>query len=151
MEYLIFKEKPNDFNPTIFVSGCYCDYDDKILLLKRHPNKPQGNTWGVPAGKSEKDETPRMTVIREVKEEIGLDIDGDDLDYFGALYCRFPHFDFVYSMFRKRYPEQPEIELALDEHLEMKWVTLKEALAMPLIIGGAEALEVYQQLKDQRS
>ena len=145
MEYLIFKEKPHDFNPTISVSGCYCEWGDKILLLKRHPNKPQGGTWGVPAGKAEKGESPRMTVIREVQEEIGLDIDSSDLIHFGSLYCRFPHFDFTYEMFRKKYQKQPDIKLALDEHLEMKWVTIAEALQLPLIIGGEEALEVYQQ------
>ncbi len=145
MEYLTFTEPPEGFKPTVEVASCYCEYKNKILLLKRHPSRPQGGTWGVPAGKLEKGESPREAVIREIYEEVGFAIDDDSLKEIGCLYIRLPHVDYVYHMFRKTFATEPEIDLGLDEHLEASWVTVSEALRMPLIAGGHEALSHYSR------
>lgn len=150
LNYSISVEPPADFKPTIEVASCYCEHKDKLLLVKRHTNKPQGNTWGVPAGKLEAGESPRTAVIREVYEEVGLDINGVGLEKVGALYGRLGTLDYVYHMFRKRFFTPPTINLALDEHHEARWVTMSEALELPLICGGAEALNFYQQFIDSK-
>ncbi len=146
LKCLVFLQPPDDFHSNVEVAGCFCEWEDKILLLKRHPDKPQGNTWGVPAGKLEKNETPRMAVIREVQEEVGLDIEDDSLEFLGVLYCRLPHVDYGYHMYRKRFEEFPDVNLDFESHLEMNWVTLEEALKMPLIAGGVEAINFYNRL-----
>lgn len=145
MKCLISINPPEGFNPTVGVAACYCEWTDKILLLRRHPEKPQGNTWALPAGKMENNETPRMAVIREIQEEIGLDIDDDDLIAIGCLYCRLPNIDFIYHMFRKKFSALPDIKLQLSEHLEMKWVTVEEALKLPLIFGEVETIKYYKE------
>lgn len=145
IKYSVFAEPPDDFNPTVEVASCYIEWTDKILLLKRHPQKPQGNTWGVPGGKMEKNENPKMAVIREIQEEVGINIDDNDLQKIGRLYCRLPHVDYVYHMFRKKLKALPDINLELEEHLEMRWVTIEEALKLPLIAGGTEALNYFKQ------
>ena len=94
MKYSLFMELPKDFNPTVEAAGCYCYWQDKLLFLKRHPEKPQGNTWGIPGGKVEKTENPKMAVIREIREEVGLNIDDDNLEMIGQIYYRLPHMDF---------------------------------------------------------
>lgn len=147
MNYSIFTHPPKDFNPTVEAAGCYCEFEDKILLLKRHPDRPQGNTWGVPGGKLEKGEDPRAAVIREIREEVGLDIADDGLVEIGRLYVRLPYVDYVFHLFRKRFLARPDIVLELKEHLEAKWVTISEALQLPLISGGKEALEYYGRFK----
>ena len=48
---MIFIDKPNDFNPKFKVASSFIEHKGKILLLHRQNHKPQGNTWGVPAGK----------------------------------------------------------------------------------------------------
>lgn len=54
-------------------AGAFIVVDDQILLVKRaHP--PRVGWWCFPAGFMEWGEHPRETVIREVKEETGLDI-----------------------------------------------------------------------------
>ena len=52
---MIFPRKPVNFHPKFDVVSCFLDKEDKFLLLKRSPNKPQGSTWAMPAGKVEKD------------------------------------------------------------------------------------------------
>lgn len=145
MKYSAFKEAPHDFNPTVEASGCYCHCQGKVLFLKRHPEKPQGNTWCIPGGKKEEGENPRMTVIREIREEVGLNIDDDNLEMLEKMYMRLPHVEYVYHMFFKSFSTFPTIDLALDEHLELKWVSIEEALELPLIAGGIEALSYYKE------
>ena len=55
-------------------------WNNKILLA--HPNKQSSNTWTIPKGKVEKDETYLGCAIRETKEEIGLDINPNLVDAF---------------------------------------------------------------------
>jgi 8-oxo-dGTP diphosphatase len=47
--------------------------ENKILLIKR-TTPPFIGFWALPGGRSEPEETVEQTVIREVKEETGLDV-----------------------------------------------------------------------------
>lgn len=145
MDYSTCTQPPKDFKPTFEVAGCYCECDGKLLFLKRNPTKPWGNCWGIPAGKLEKMEAPKEAIIREVREEVGLEINDETLQMLGPLYCRLPEFDYLFHVFYKPFTELPLIQLGLDEHLEAKWVTFREALDLPLIIGGKDALYFYKK------
>jgi ADP-ribose pyrophosphatase YjhB (NUDIX family) len=48
---MISKNKPENFTPKFEVVSCFVEYKNEILLLLRQDHKPQGNTYGVPAGK----------------------------------------------------------------------------------------------------
>ena len=48
--------------------------DDHILICQRPPKKYLSGLWEFPGGKVEKGETPENAVIREVKEELNIDI-----------------------------------------------------------------------------
>lgn len=137
----VYTVPPVDFTPIVEAAGCYCNWDGKFLFLKRHPEKPQGNTWGIPGGKLDKNETPRSAVIREIQEEVGIDINDETLQLVRPLYCRFPHIDYIFYIFYKSFESMPHVEMALDEHLEFRWVTPEEAELLPLISGGLEALQ----------
>lgn len=144
MKYSIYVQPPTDFQPTVEVAACYCEWENKLLLVKRHPNKPQGNTWGVPAGKMEIGESPIDTIKREVFEEVGLILNSNTLLSIGKLYCRLPHIDYIYHMFSDRFESFPQVTLCSQELLESKWVTFSEAKTLPLIAGGLEALNFYK-------
>jgi 8-oxo-dGTP diphosphatase len=47
--------------------------NNRILLIKRRVN-PFKDYWALPGGKVETGETVEQTVVREVKEETGLDV-----------------------------------------------------------------------------
>lgn len=47
---------------------------DKILLIKRD-TIPFKGYWALPGGRAEVGETVEQTIVREVKEETGLDVD----------------------------------------------------------------------------
>jgi len=145
MEYSVFETPPVDFSPSVEVASCYLEYHKRLLLLKRHPEKPQGNKWGAPAGKMKKNETSLQTVIREIDEKIGVDIHTPETKYMGHLYCRLPRIDYVFHMFYHKVLILPKIKLELSEHVEMQWVTHEEALTYPLMAGAIEVLAFYEQ------
>ncbi|SNQ47522.1 putative nudix hydrolase [Frankia canadensis] len=56
------------------VVGAVVQYDGKVLLLKRPDDDFMGGIWELPSGKVDPDESLDEALIREVKEETGLDV-----------------------------------------------------------------------------
>ncbi|GAB1580075.1 (deoxy)nucleoside triphosphate pyrophosphohydrolase [Phyllobacterium phragmitis] len=65
-----------DENPKrriLLVAACaLVDADGRVLLAQRPEGKPLAGLWEFPGGKVEPGETPEETLIRELKEEIGI-------------------------------------------------------------------------------
>jgi len=60
---------------TRIVSAALIEKEGKILMGNKAPGRgPYPNTWRLPGGGVEEGETLEQALIREVKEEIGLDI-----------------------------------------------------------------------------
>lgn len=146
----LFLTPPPDFQPKVWVAGCYCEFENKILFLKRSPHKLQGDTWGIPGGKLDENETPRAAAVREVFEEVGLSLQEDDLEEIGEMYIRGALNDYIFYRFRVRFLELPVLNVRLEEHVEARWVTIEDALKLPLIYGGEEALLNYQRFIEGR-
>ena len=145
----VFLYRPRDFNPQVEVAGCYCEYEDRILLLKRHADKIEGLRWGVPAGKIEAGEKPIQTAQRELFEETG--IQASKLTPVGVLYIRRPEVDFIFHLFFLPLHQFPLLNVAAEEHIEECWVNLQEAKKLPLVSGAEEALEYFYLWKNDRN
>ncbi len=61
-------------NLKIVVSIALINSENKILLSKRPEKKHMSGFWEFPGGKVEDGETPKKALIREVKEELNIDI-----------------------------------------------------------------------------
>ena len=144
MNYKIFFKRPQDFIPAVETAGCFCEWDGKVLYLKRHADKPYGETWGLPAGKIEKGENPRQAAVREVFEEVGIKLDPQNLQEVSIAYLDVNGLHYLFHSFRARLEKAPQIVLEPQAHTEAKWLTIEEALRLPLIVGGGEILKYYQ-------
>ena len=51
------------------------DSDGRVLLARRPEGKPMTGLWEFPGGKVEAGETPERTVVREAREELGVDVE----------------------------------------------------------------------------
>jgi 8-oxo-dGTP diphosphatase len=49
------------------------DADGRVLIAQRPPGKPLAGLWEFPGGKVEPGETPEETLLRELREEIGVE------------------------------------------------------------------------------
>ncbi|MTI42861.1 8-oxo-dGTP diphosphatase [Roseibium hamelinense] len=59
----------------VLVSACaLVDPDGRILLAQRPEGKAMAGLWEFPGGKVEKDERPEETLIRELREELGITV-----------------------------------------------------------------------------
>jgi len=60
---------------TVLVAACaLIDADGRVLLAQRPEGKPMAGLWEFPGGKVEPGERPEETLIRELKEELGISV-----------------------------------------------------------------------------
>lgn len=123
------------------VVGCFLEYNNKFVLLKRHSHKPDGSTWGLPAGKVEHNESDETAMMRELFEETGYRSSTSELTLLGV-------YDFVtpsnavnnFVTYSIKLDKLYEIILESAAHSEYKWVSVEEADQMADLIYGLRDL-----------
>jgi 8-oxo-dGTP diphosphatase len=132
---VIYLEPTPQFKPRIEIAAVYIEHNNNILLLHRQNHKSQGNKWGIPGGKIDKNETPLQAAIREIKEETGYDLSNQQLEDVGTVYVEYNEKDhFVHHMFRTKLLADPgAVKINFDEHKGFTWVTPAESLHMDLL------------------
>lgn len=64
-----------DAMPILLVAACaLVDADGRVLLARRPEGKPLAGLWEFPGGKVHPGETPEAALIRELKEELDIDV-----------------------------------------------------------------------------
>ena len=60
---------------VVLVAACaLIDADRRVLIAQRPEGKPMAGLWEFPCGKVEAGEAPETSLIRELKEELGIDV-----------------------------------------------------------------------------
>ncbi len=110
----------------------------EILLLLRDdkPGIPYPNMWDIPGGHVENNETPRQCIVREMKEEMGINLKG------------FNEFDIVKFFDRTEYvfwkKENFDIKkIKLTEGQCLKWFCEDEIRNTNLACGFNETAESF--------
>ncbi len=61
--------------PIVLVSAvALVDVDGRVLMAQRPVGKSMAGKWEFPGGKVEAGETPEVALIRELKEELAIDV-----------------------------------------------------------------------------
>lgn len=122
----------------------FIDDRQRVLLFLRDdfPHLKYPNMWDLPGGGVEADETPEACIVREMREEIGLELAG-----FQLLEQReFP--DRTEFTFWKRENLDTE-RLVLTEGQALRWFTREELAATPLAFGFNSTIEsFYRKIVD---
>lgn len=125
------------------VVGAVVEYEGRVLLLQRPANEFMGGIFELPSGRVELGEALDTALIREVKEETGLDAT-EIHDYIGS-------FDYLSSSGEKSrqfnfavYIKTPK-PIELQEHDSYHWAPLTEEL--PVTNSVKEVLDRYRELR----
>jgi 8-oxo-dGTP diphosphatase len=65
--------QPKSGKLLVVVAVALIDADGRILLAQRPPGKDMAGLWEFPGGKILEFETPEEALVRELKEELGID------------------------------------------------------------------------------
>ena len=125
---MIFTSPPEQFAPRFEVVSCFVEHEGRVLFLRRHPTKSEGDKWGVPAGKVDTGETLVDAMCRELQEETGLRIQTSAIEYVLPVFVRYPDYDYTFHIFRTRMSTPCEICISPAEHTASQWITIPEAL-----------------------
>ena len=113
---------------------------DGSLLLVRRGHGPAAGEWSLPGGRVEWGETLAEAVVREVREETGLECVCDEQLGWVELVESTHHFvvlDFVATVLEHGEP------VAGDDAAEVRWVPVDDVLELNLVDGVAEFLHEH--------
>jgi 8-oxo-dGTP diphosphatase len=65
---------PSSLKLTLVVAVALIDADDRVLIAQRPEGKQLAGLWEFPGGKVEPGERPEETLIRELGEELGIEV-----------------------------------------------------------------------------
>lgn len=67
-------------SPTLLVvAAALIDGEGRVLLQQRAPDRQMAGLWEFPGGKVEQGERPEAALIRELEEELGIEVHADQL------------------------------------------------------------------------
>ena len=134
----------------------YAKNTNRVLMLQRQDDP---DFWQSVTGTIESGETPKNTAIRELWEEVRLEISENSTALFDCNesieFEIFPHFRYKYAPNVTHCREywfllamEQEFEPVLSEHLAYQWVSPEQAIQMTKSSNNAEAIRKYI-LKDK--
>lgn len=116
--------------PLVLVAACaLIDVDKRILITRRPPGKPLAGLWEFPGGKMEAGEAPEDTIIREMGEELGIEIEKPCLAPLTfASHC-YESFHLLMPLFIcRRWKNEPSAR----EGQDLKWVRANRLRSFPM-------------------
>jgi 8-oxo-dGTP diphosphatase len=121
--------------------GCsilFVNEQRQVLLFLRDdlPHIPYPNTWDVPGGHVEEAETPAQCIVREMKEEMGLDLEGFELFSVKEFSDRIEHTFWKSANLHLH-------EISLQEGQRLRWFSEQEARATLLAYGFKEIVAEF--------
>ena len=120
---------------TIEVVAAIIKKQDKIFITRRSYGE-FADMWEFPGGKIELGESREEALIREVKEELELDI--NNLEYLTTVDYDYTNFHLTMHCF---ICEICGGELVLNAHNDAKWVSLEELSTQKWVPADVEVVE----------
>ncbi|MGX4687572.1 (deoxy)nucleoside triphosphate pyrophosphohydrolase [Vagococcus sp. JNUCC 83] len=106
---------------NIHVVGAIIAKEGKVFCCQRSLEKSLPGKWEFPGGKIESGETKQQALVRELKEELEIDIAVSQTDYLSVTY----DYDFAVVNLSTFICEIVSGQPKLIEHIQAKWVTFE--------------------------
>ena len=122
-------------------AGILINNDNQILLSQRTADKSFPGQWEFPGGKIESSEMAHEALIRELKEELGIDIDNS------YLFKRIEHY---YDSFTANIEfflvDSWSGELSGEEGQLVRWFSVRDLRDLPILAADNPVIEELQEL-----
>ena len=121
---------PPGAKPIVLVAACaLIDVDGRILLTRRPEGKAMAGLWEFPGGKLEAGETPEAALIRELHEELGIDVAESCLAPFAFASHAYDQFHLLMPLYLcRRWSGRPEAR----ENQTLAWVSPRRLTDYPM-------------------
>ena len=130
--------------PLLLVAACaVIDPDGRVLIAQRPPGKAMAGLWEFPGGKVEKGERPEDTIIRELREELGIVVRETCLAPFVFASHSYEAFHLLMPLFLCR---RWEGTLAPQEAQAIKWVRPRDLPAYPMPAADLPLIPLLRDL-----
>ena len=108
---------------SMIVVAAVIKREGKILCVQRaeHEREYVSLKWEFPGGKVEVGESREEALVREIREELSVDIEISE--FFMTVEHTYPDFHLVMHVYRCYLTEG---EVILNEHVDMKWLKVDE-------------------------
>ena len=125
----------------IIASAIIKNKKSEILLLKRGGTKTFQSHWQLPEGKLEENENPREALRREVKEELGLDVESVELNGVGQSILKAKGVTYLSLRLIFLVKAKTKKIILSPEHSDYKWVKPNKITRFELLPGTLEAIK----------
>lgn len=154
---IIDKEEAHDKNLLHNEVAAFIINDrGQVLLQKRSADKRfNPNKWALCAGHVDAGESLDVAMLREIKEEIGLDVREQELHHFGerAFAIRDSDSHVTYFYYVKSNLAAEDFKIQESELSEVKWFDIDDVINMieqddESIVFSQERLKQFKQLRN---
>ncbi len=113
---------------------------DRLLICQRPADKKRALLWEFPGGKVEPGETPQHALIRECKEELGIQVVVGSL--FTQVEHRYPDIHILLSLYNATIEHGIPVKR---EHNDLRWITAREIDAFEFCPADKDILVKIKQ------
>jgi len=116
--------------PLLLVAAAaVVDPDRRVLITRRPPGKPMAGLWEFPGGKVHENETPEQALIRELFEELGIDVCPTCLSPLTFASHAYEDFHLLMPLYQVRTWDGV---ISAREGQEIKWVRVNRLAEYPM-------------------
>lgn len=114
--------------------------DGRLLLAQRPEGKSMAGLWELPGGKVETGESPEAALVRELREELAIDVAETDLEAFAFASYAYARFHLLMPVFMaRRWDGEPQP----NEGQKLVWASADEARSYPTPAADVPLIERF--------
>lgn len=130
--------------PLLLVAACaLVDGDGRVLVAERPPGKPMAGHFEFPGGKLLPGETPEVCLIRELREELGVETEASCLAPLSFVSHGYPTFHLLMPLYVCRVWQG---EASPREGQGLRWVRPRALRELPLLPADRPLIPVLEEL-----
>ncbi len=113
------EQRPGPVTLVLVAAVALVDADGRVLIAQRPQGRPMAGLWEFPGGKIHAGETPEAALIRELKEELDIDVSASCLAAFTFASHRYDDFHLLMPLYVcRKWQGTPTARV----HRAVKWV-----------------------------